>query len=711
MAKLLGDDGASVATELTQLGGRALTPQYASPEQVAGGAMGTASDVYSLGVLLYELLTGRLPYTLKRATPAALEEAILAAHTSPPSAAVANKTTARMLRGDVDTLVMKALAARPADRYASAESMAQDIERHLQSLPILARPAGPGLRLAKLVRRHTLAFGAGGLIVLALAMGLAATLWQAERARQQARRAEAVQAFMTKVLKTNDPEQAQGRELSGRAMLDASARQIDSDFASQPEVRARLHQAVADIYMAMGRAGEARKHISSALEGYRQVHADEDEAFVELLFRRCEILVDLRETDAIRQAIDETRQAARRLRGEPHRWSGRLLAYEAITESMAGNGDKGQALAETALATQRRVTGEVHADYLVTANVVADMHVDRGDTARARALFTAIKALMPTVQGFSVTDQLGVRYGLAAVMFSQGDHEAVAAEARDLLTQFERHVGAASERTVIVRAMLARSMAEMGDVAPAVELQDINMRHVRARQPPDEASVHLANLQWLRLMAMAHRHRLALPAARDTLAYFERQSDKPTRPREAARALLGELLVGAGDAAEGLRLIDTAVRHEETIGGAALRPEQFRRRLLLAVAQRHAHGAASVRQVDTLCALLAADEAAASGVKLLRCQTIAAWLVARLAPAAQRPAALEAFIAARANLHARLPPGHPLRVELLAAEAEIRAGDPSPQQAAIAQALMTRARQGFAASVGQPLADPMLLIH
>ena len=194
VAKLLDDTGATRDTALTQLGGRALTPQYASPEQMTGQPLGTASDVYALGVLLHELLTGHLPYVLKRATPAALEEAILAAQTGKPSALADDRATQRALRGDVDTIVAKALALRPADRYASAEALAQDIERHLSALPILARPASLGYRLGRLFKRHGLVITAGGCMALALVAGAGLALWQADRARSEAQRSAAVQS-------------------------------------------------------------------------------------------------------------------------------------------------------------------------------------------------------------------------------------------------------------------------------------------------------------------------------------------------------------------------------------------------------------------------------------------------------------------------------------------------------------------------------------
>jgi eukaryotic-like serine/threonine-protein kinase len=261
VAKLLGDDGASHETELTQLGGRAMTPQYASPEQVAGQALGTASDVYSLGVLLYELLTGRLPYVLKRDTPAAVEEAILAAHIIAPSAAVADKAASRALRGDVDTIVTKSLAPKPADRYASAESMAQDIERYLQSQPILARPASAAYRLRKMLARHRLAFGAGTFVILALLGGTGIALWQAERARQstdaarqEAARAEQTRDFLLGIMRAGDPAELGGRRPDQTTLAEVIARaeaQLDKLPAGDAALRRDMLFTLANVHSAM----------------------------------------------------------------------------------------------------------------------------------------------------------------------------------------------------------------------------------------------------------------------------------------------------------------------------------------------------------------------------------------------------------------------------------------------------------------------------
>ena len=150
IAKLL-TDGEANETEITRMGGSALTPDYASPEQIAGSTVTTASDVYSLGVILYELLTGGRPYKLKRDTRSGLEDAILAAEPARPSQTAAGDSTARArgvtakrlarnLKGDLDTIVLKALSKQPAQRYATADAFAQDIERYLGGEAVLAQP-------------------------------------------------------------------------------------------------------------------------------------------------------------------------------------------------------------------------------------------------------------------------------------------------------------------------------------------------------------------------------------------------------------------------------------------------------------------------------------------------------------------------------------------------------------------------------------------
>ena len=195
IAKLLSE-GEAKETELTQLGGRALTPDYAAPEQILGAPITTAADVYALGVMLYELLAGERPYKLKRESRGALEEAILEADPTPPSrtnfkeaAAVARATTAKklasILRGDLDIIAMKALKKSPAERYATANAFGEDIERFLRGDVVLAQPDRLAYRALKFARRHWVGIAAASVLILTLVAGLAATSYEARVASKQ----------------------------------------------------------------------------------------------------------------------------------------------------------------------------------------------------------------------------------------------------------------------------------------------------------------------------------------------------------------------------------------------------------------------------------------------------------------------------------------------------------------------------------------------
>ncbi len=193
IAKLL--DPNVIQTRVTQFTGRALTPQYASPEQIRGESVTTASDVYSLGVVLYELLTGASPYERgESASALGLAHAVLTKDPVPPSEAVASPAARRKLRGDLDTIVLKALKRDPAERYATVAELADDLERYLHGEPVCARPDSLWYRAKKFAGRNKLPVGSAVAGVLALSVGLALAIFQAERAHREAERLEAAQS-------------------------------------------------------------------------------------------------------------------------------------------------------------------------------------------------------------------------------------------------------------------------------------------------------------------------------------------------------------------------------------------------------------------------------------------------------------------------------------------------------------------------------------
>ena len=221
IAKLLDEDHTAETLPMTRTGMRVMTPEYASPEQVRGEAITTASDVYALGIILFELLTGHRPYAVRGLRPSAVERVICRQDPPRPSTAVLRSpdtnqtgnqtgTTAptatpeavsqarntqperlrRRLEGDLDNIVLKALQKEPGRRYMSVAALSEDVRRHLEQLPVKARPDTVGYRISKFVRRHTAGFAATVLVVLALVGGIFATVYQARVAAAERDRAE-----------------------------------------------------------------------------------------------------------------------------------------------------------------------------------------------------------------------------------------------------------------------------------------------------------------------------------------------------------------------------------------------------------------------------------------------------------------------------------------------------------------------------------------
>lgn len=243
IAKLLGEDGTQ-DSELTHQMGRALTPDYASPEQIRGEPLTVASDVYGLGVVLYELLSGQRPYHLERGPRGSIEQAILATDPAPPSQAVAAPAMRRQLMGDLDTIVLKALHKDSSLRYATVNALVEDIERWQHGRPIHARPDSAWYRFRKLVSRNRLAVGSAATVLLAVLVGTGAALWQARAAALERDRVlgllernEAALDFMEVVITEAVP--AEGKVT--RSELLARSEQIaKSMFGGRPEYQATV---------------------------------------------------------------------------------------------------------------------------------------------------------------------------------------------------------------------------------------------------------------------------------------------------------------------------------------------------------------------------------------------------------------------------------------------------------------------------------------
>ena len=291
IARLLDTDGPG----LTWSGLRPMTPEYASPEQVRGGAVTTATDVYALGVLLYELLTGRRPHALPRRDLRSVERAICETAPERPSLTVGYTVTVdtehslqtitpagvsharattpdrlrRRLEGDLDTITLKALRKEPERRYGSAEALAADLRRHRDGVPVLARRATVGYRMRKFVMRHRVgvAATAGVVAILAAVIGFytAQLADERDRAQQEAVKSAQVASFLSGILQGADPNETQGDSALVRDVLERGAARIRTELADQPDLQAALMQVIGEVYTTVERFDDADSLLSEAL--------------------------------------------------------------------------------------------------------------------------------------------------------------------------------------------------------------------------------------------------------------------------------------------------------------------------------------------------------------------------------------------------------------------------------------------------------------
>jgi eukaryotic-like serine/threonine-protein kinase len=258
-------------TALTELTGRAMTPDYASPEQIAGAPISTSSDVYSLGVVLYELLSGSRPYKLKRGTRGELEDAILAVDAIRPSQMMRQRTgvhdtvmfkTAKQLEGDLDIVCLKALKKKPEERYATVAAFANDITRWLNGYPIETRSDGSWYVVRKYLARHRNVVALSALAIFAMVAGTITSVIQAQRAsaeakvaREQSARALAVEQFLSGLFNANSVDQADpeaARRITAPELLDRGAERIDKALVDFPTAKADVLATLANMYVHLG---------------------------------------------------------------------------------------------------------------------------------------------------------------------------------------------------------------------------------------------------------------------------------------------------------------------------------------------------------------------------------------------------------------------------------------------------------------------------
>ena len=411
----------AVATDLTRTGTGLFTPDYASPEQVSGAAITTASDVYSLGAVLYQLLTGLQAHRFTSKTPADVERSICERETPSPSSAIGALESAsgaephdagqiararrtrpdrlkRRLAGDLDTIVMKALHKDPARRYASVDLLQQDITSHLHGLPVAARPDRWTYRTRKFVARHRASVLTGLLIVASLATGLVTTMREARRAREQqaiaaverdraraeAARVKRVSGFITGLFRQADPSQSQGESITAREILDRGAQRVEAELGGDPETQAALFDAIGQVYRNLALHEPSDRLLQRALSLRKTAGPDSLEVAESLHS------LALLEFDRNKYAAAEARfreaLALRRARGAVPGELAATLEQLGATLSETGKHAEAEPFLREALAL-RRQSGPDTPETMATIDSLALALHRKGDFKQAEALF------------------------------------------------------------------------------------------------------------------------------------------------------------------------------------------------------------------------------------------------------------------------------------------------------------------------------------
>ncbi|MEQ1689751.1 MAG: serine/threonine-protein kinase [Gemmatimonas sp.] len=287
IAKLLDDAiiESGLETPVTAFGQQAFTPEYAAPEQILGEAVDTRADIYALGVVLFELMAGRRPFTLTTSSPFAMAQQLREA-TAPRLAhtldadrwrALGERTSERARRrlsGDLDAIIGVALRADVARRYASVDALLDDLDRYLDGRPVAARPDGAWYRTRKFVARHALETGAGVIAVASLVTGVILSQQQARRAEAESARAREVTSFLTTMLGASNPESF-GKDITMRAVLDSASRRLDEQKLS-PSLDAEVRGIIGGTYLALGELTVAERQFTQTLAVQRRSSPDGD---------------------------------------------------------------------------------------------------------------------------------------------------------------------------------------------------------------------------------------------------------------------------------------------------------------------------------------------------------------------------------------------------------------------------------------------------
>jgi len=530
VATLLDEDRASAPSgELTRFAGRGLTLAYAAPEQITGAPIGTAADVFSLGVMLYELASGVLPFGGRGHTRTALEYAVLHNEPRRPSAAGGAEDPEgpgisldrRQARGDLDAICSKALRKDPADRYASVRALIDDLEAWLDHRPVSARRDNWRHNTRLFLRRHALLTAAVVLVMLSLGAGLATSIWQRQKALQAARLSDEVTQYLGELLASASPDNHGGNWPTVLQLLEKSRADLNRRFADSPDTRLRVLGVLTKTYQQLNRLDVALPLAQQLAQETSSRYGLHDVRTLQAIYEVAQVLQLSGQCDLAVGYVEPALAGYRAL--PPHAED--ELALQAVSLATLCASRLGQwPAAERLLDEERRMIDRLpaadpwHMGYYVHLTVLRSMQGRFGDALEAiRHTQPFWSTTAPEYQREVLTQQMS----LLAMQSRVADYDGWEARSADLLERMERLAGPGNGMGRALRGERARYYLESGRYADALREREDAMAAARAAKIESHSVLLPLQAQWLVNRAAA----AAAPGdtlRRDARALFER---------------------------------------------------------------------------------------------------------------------------------------------------------------------------------------------
>jgi len=477
IARML-DAGPDAARATTGTGLLALTPAYASPEQLRLEPPTTASDVYSLGVILYELLTGTRPYRLDGLSPAEIERVVCDTAPVPLRQARAAARAADAAResrpafgADLERIVARAMHKAPERRYDSAQALADDLRRHLAGRPVQAHPDSLGYRIGKFVGRHRLACAAGALAAVAVLAAGAVAIWQAAAAHRAAADTAAVNAFLVDVLKTSNPYMS-GEEISLSEALTTAADKVEERFGDRADLAVGVRSALGESMLATGRLDAAEFQLQRALADAEPLFGADDPRTVAALASMASLRKDQGRYEDAQRLFDEALARLERSGRTREAVYGNVLNDVGVMHLVREDFARATPYLERAVAADANGREPVSADQRARtlANLAQAVGArGTGDLARADALYREAQPVLEAAYPDGSPHLAVILNNRARLAWVRGDRDASIALQARAVAMHRRAFRGDHEMVLVPMTNLARQALALGRLDQAEE--------------------------------------------------------------------------------------------------------------------------------------------------------------------------------------------------------------------------------------------------